>query len=470
MEARPSLSIHTGTKQLSNLGASGAMSSSLPVLPITLEDKYPKLPDSQHISLGRDLMTNPVASHATPLASNNGVIGHIFSSSSGFSNDLQYSSVLSNERHSRHSAFVSQSSNNGTAFPTPHSSGSGIFESAKLTDYNKESGDVSWCTDSLQGLFDFSDSIPGQSNQIENGSAAALATEDQTWADQLITDDESLLPNWNEILAENSVDSKAKTSYPAGPASNPTPCISSYQPQNQPQLPANSGELGSGQGSLSSPSGAANKPRMRWTPELHDCFVEAVNQLGGSEKATPKGVLKLMKVEGLTIYHVKSHLQIPPISEIQNSKVSARVIRRGIEITEALRLQMEVQKRLHEQLEIQRTLQLRIEEQGRYLQMMFEKQYKAGGDKPPTTLDVPSTPSLDPTQQSPTKRESSGKDNAEAGCNSTHTDLTQEENTQKLDKKQESSTKAAESLKLNTEHECHSPPSKRTKVDDKKVA
>ena len=53
----------------------------------------------------------------------------------------------------------------------------------------------------------------------------------------------------------------------------------------------------------------AAKPRLRWTPDLHANFVNAVDTLGGPRKATPKAILREMCVPGMTVYHVKSHLQ-----------------------------------------------------------------------------------------------------------------------------------------------------------------
>ncbi|XP_042518848.1 myb family transcription factor PHL7-like [Macadamia integrifolia] len=165
---------------------------------------------------------------------------------------------------------------------------------------------------------------------------------------------------------------------------------------------------GSGGNNISSNnSNLASRQRLRWTHELHGRFVDAVLQLGGPDRATPKGVLKVMGVQGLTIYHVKSHLQkyrlanYVPESSSDGKKVDKKESgdsftgldgSSGMQITDALKLQMEVQKRLHEQLEVQRQLQLRIEAQGKYLKKIMEEQERLGGflgEVPGSALPAP---------------------------------------------------------------------------------
>ncbi|GAB4844012.1 hypothetical protein Ancab_013976 [Ancistrocladus abbreviatus] len=156
---------------------------------------------------------------------------------------------------------------------------------------------------------------------------------------------------------------------------------------------ANVGVLGGSAVKNPTPPGGTGKQRLRWTADLHERFVDAITQLGGPDRATPKGVLRVMGVPGLTIYHVKSHLQkyrlakyLPesptdgPKDEKKGSadSISGMDSSQGVQINEALRMQMEVQKRLHEQLEVQRQLQMRIEAQGKYLQKIIEEQQKLG--------------------------------------------------------------------------------------------
>ncbi|CAI9768717.1 unnamed protein product [Fraxinus pennsylvanica] len=392
MEARPALSIQrSGVRQLGKFGASG---TSLPDIPIPLEETYPKLRDSQQVFTESELMQHPPAVLSS-LSSDSGVVGHIFSSSSGFSSDLHFSSVPKQEKHHlRQAPFISQSAKNGTSITLPNSCDSGILQSTASSQYTKENNSSSWGPDSLPDFLDYSFGTSIQNGQLEsiNSGDIGISSEDlsrrndwQEWADQLITDNDPLTSDLNELLADANVE----------PKMSKQPVKFSMQPSQIPQQPPGTpGETNTVVTQSSSANVAPVKQRMRWTPELHEAFVEAVNKLGGSERATPKGVLKLMKVEGLTIYHVKSHLQKyrtarykPETTEESSEKrlpsveeLSSLDLKTGIEITEALRLQMEVQKRLHEQLEIQRNLQLRIEEQGRYLRMMFEKQCNSGSD------------------------------------------------------------------------------------------
>lgn len=72
-------------------------------------------------------------------------------------------------------------------------------------------------------------------------------------------------------------------------------------------------------------------PRLRWTPDLHLSFVHAIERLGGQERATPKLVLQLMNVRGLSIAHVKSHLQMYRSKKLDESGQVIGRANRGVQ-------------------------------------------------------------------------------------------------------------------------------------------
>ncbi|GAB2267056.1 hypothetical protein Dimus_002038 [Dionaea muscipula] len=135
------------------------------------------------------------------------------------------------------------------------------------------------------------------------------------------------------------------------------------------------------------------KPRLRWTTDLHERFVDAVTQLGGPHKATPKAIMRTMGVKGLTLFHLKSHLQKYRLGkqsgkdfgdaskdgsyhlESPRTTTSASCqpspdMDDGCGVKEALQAQMEMQSELHLRVEAEKHLQIRQEAERRYMAML----------------------------------------------------------------------------------------------------
>ncbi|XP_037495218.1 protein PHR1-LIKE 2 isoform X2 [Jatropha curcas] len=113
-------------------------------------------------------------------------------------------------------------------------------------------------------------------------------------------------------------------------------------------------------------------------------------------EATPKAIMRTMNVKGLTLFHLKSHLQKyrlgkqsgKDIGEASKDGLSGSYLlespggcnsspnittsdmNEGYEVKEALRVQMEVQSKLYLQVEAEKHLQIREDAERRYLAML----------------------------------------------------------------------------------------------------
>ncbi|KAG7036225.1 Myb family transcription factor PHL11, partial [Cucurbita argyrosperma subsp. argyrosperma] len=146
------------------------------------------------------------------------------------------------------------------------------------------------------------------------------------------------------------------------------------------------------------------KPRLRWTADLHDRFVDAVTKLGGPGKgivffrSNSQVCVKIDGFKGLDFVPLEEPFAEPfnlqkyrlglqtrkqNVAEQRNensgtiSNFTVEEDDRGLQIAEALKSHVEVQKTILEQLEVQNKLQMRIEAQGKYLQDILEKAQKS---------------------------------------------------------------------------------------------
>ncbi|GLJ11183.1 hypothetical protein SUGI_0145820 [Cryptomeria japonica] len=376
------------------------------------------IPPISLASSGKKLNPAPVSSNLSALT-NVIDVENVSSTSSTFCTNLHFSpSSISQHRHpTAPLPFLPPPSESSLRSSVMPPSQSAFSQSMFSGDYMQPSYGDTHSGNPLEEFLHFPDAASECSQYDQTAANSGLVGGDHSksadwsdWAQQLAPEEENLAASWtNFLVVEGDGDPGLNTIYQTQNLPNADSVLSQRQISQEFLAPRGDNQLVAS--STLSGTGNSNKPRLRWTPELHEGFVEAVKKLGGGDKATPKGVLKLMNVEGLTIYHVKSHLQkyriakyIPDQTEVKAScsagqeennssdNVPVLDLKTGMQITEALRLQMEVQKKLHEQLEIQRSLQLRIEEHGRYLQKMFEEQQRTSDSVKIENLSAPIGP------------------------------------------------------------------------------
>ncbi|CAL5056427.1 unnamed protein product [Urochloa decumbens] len=345
---------HTSTlDRLYNGRVPSCLSSTITVVPAPAELSFPSLPEQRSSYGERELPISYVASFGTSMAAHGTMSACMLASN--FTSD--HANNKSSNGKLCSGPYVTEPSDPDTQLSSSHSP---VLSNLRplMMDFPEVSEHICSSQEQFLGSFDYPTGV--DSSNPQNGTAFPQQVQNTITVD----------PN-THVAPQNEWFSSASSMQLPKNRSVPNPF-------NCDELCADN---------LTS-SNTAPKSRMRWTPDLHERFVDAVNKLGGSEKATPKAIQKVMKVEGLTIYHVKSHLQkyrtVQHRPESSDAGVSGRrnsetdevstLQLKGMGKVEGLMAQIGLQKQLHEQLEIQRKLQLQVEEQSKYLEMIIAKQ------------------------------------------------------------------------------------------------
>ncbi|KAK7247469.1 hypothetical protein RIF29_42352 [Crotalaria pallida] len=267
--------------------------------------KYMEPQDSLQLLAVRDMTANPDSLQAT--------------SSAECPDDISFYYVSSqhHDRQYRDSLFVSQTLGDNV---------SSKIHSTTFVSHPRESDDTSGGPYLFSDVLSFPENVIVQRDQVKKSAGFG------EWLKQL--NDDSLHPN----------DSVAESIQKARQVCQQQQQHIPYEKVVDVQKPGS--------------TAPQTKHRIQWTPELHETFVVAVNRLGGSERATPHAIFNLMKVEGLadeglTLNHVKSHLQKYRASRFKPEK-SERTPEKSIQQIKSPdmdeRMRMELQKVLDEQL------------------------------------------------------------------------------------------------------------------------
>lgn len=184
------------TKQLYSSGVPVTVPTSLPSIPASLDESFPRLPDAQSVLMERELRSTPLPPHQTTVApihgqfhSNTGSVGPLCSPLS-----VRFSSLSNPEQYSNHNPYNSRVSSTASSSTLNYGSQYGGFEPS-ITDFPRDV-EPTWCPDPVESILGYSGDVPAGNNL--SGSTSIVASDDLTKQTEWWT--EFMNEDWKDMV------------------------------------------------------------------------------------------------------------------------------------------------------------------------------------------------------------------------------------------------------------------------------